>query len=283
VAGSDYRDDIGFSNSIIETLSESYRKIRNTLRYCLSQLYDFEPAQDETGELLAIDRWALSRFERYRSAAIEAYERYEYHKVYRATVELCAVDLSAFYFDVLKDRTYCSGKRWPARRAAQTVLHRIVRDLCRLLAPILSFTAEEAWGFVPGHGSDSVFLAGFPAPDPGLASDSLEEEFRHLQSLREVVNLALEQRRAAKEIGKATEADVVLTIPPGMAREVAERYEKDLADLFLVASVQIRAGKEASAEVRKSPHRACERCWRALPDVGANGLCARCQRAVSEG
>jgi isoleucyl-tRNA synthetase len=283
VAGSDYRDDIGFSNSIIETLSESYRKIRNTLRYCLSQLYDFDPAQDETAELLAIDRWALSRFERYRSAAIEAYDRYEYHKVYRATVELCAVDLSAFYFDVLKDRTYCSGKRWPARRAAQTVLHRIVRDLCRLLAPILSFTAEEAWGFVPRHGSESVFLAGLPAPDPGLVSDSLEEEFRHLQSLREVVNLALEQRRAAKEIGKATEADVVLTVPPGMAREVAERYEKDLADLFLVASVQIRAGKEASAEVRKSPHRACERCWRALPDVGANGLCARCQRAVSEG
>jgi len=283
VAGSDYRDDIGFSNSIIETLSESYRKIRNTLRYCLSQLHDFDPERDSTGELQAIDRWALSRFERYRAAAIEAYERYEYHKVYRATVELCAVDLSAFYFDVLKDRTYCSGKRWPARRAAQTVLYRIVRDLCRLLAPILSFTAEEAWGYVPRREPDSVFLAGFPSPEPGMASDSLEEEFRHLQSLREVVNLALEQRRAAKEIGKATEAEVTLVVPPGMAREVAERYEKDLADLFLVASVQLKAGNAASAEVRKSAHRPCERCWRALPDVGGNGLCARCQRAVSEG
>ena len=227
--------------------------------------------------------WALSRFERYRAAAIEAYDRYEYHKVYRATVELSSLDLSAFYFDVLKDRTYCSGKRWPARRAAQTVLYRIARDLCRLLAPILSFTAEEAWGFVPRHDPESVFLAGFPAADPGLVSDSLEEEFRHLQGLREVVNLALEQKRAAKVIGKATEADVVLTVPPGMAREVAERYEKDLADLFLVASVELRPGEAAAAEVKKSPHRPCERCWRALPDVGEKGLCARCQRAVSEG
>jgi isoleucyl-tRNA synthetase len=111
----------------------------------------------------------------------------------------------------------------------------------------------------------------------------LEEEFRHLQSLREVVNGALEQKRAAKEIGKATEADVTLTVPPGMAREVAERYEKELADLFLVASVTLRPGEGAAAEVRKSPHKPCERCWRALPDVGEKGLCARCQRAVSEG
>jgi len=98
-----------------------------------------------------------------------------------------------------------------------------------------------------------------------------------------VVNLALEQKRAAKEIGKATEADVALTVPPGMAREVAQRYEKELADLFLCASVTLRPGETAAAEVRKSPNRPCERCWRALPDVGENGLCARCQRAVSEG
>ena len=105
----------------------------------------------------------------------------------------------------------------------------------------------------------------------------------HLQSLRQVVNLALEQKRVAKEIGKATEADVVLRVPPGMAREVAERYESDLADLFLCASVTLQPGKEAAAEVRKSPHRPCDRCWRALPEVPAGGgLCARCKKAVSE-
>ncbi|HZX92896.1 MAG TPA: isoleucine--tRNA ligase [Myxococcales bacterium] len=285
VAGSDYRDDVGFSNSIVETLTESYRKIRNTLRYCLSQLFDFDPAQDSVPAeaLLPVDRWALSRFERYRASVIASYDTYEFHKVYRATVDLCTMDLSAFYFDVLKDRTYCSGKRWPERRAAQTVLYRIVRDLCRLLAPVLSFTSEEAWRYVPRREAASVFLAGFPAAEPALVSDSLEEEFRVLGELRAVVNLALEQKRAAKEIGKATEADVTLTVPSGMAREVAERYEKQLGDLFLCASVSLRAGDTAAAEVRKSPHRPCDRCWRALPDVGDEGLCARCRRAVSEG
>jgi len=284
VAASDYRADVGWSNQIADTLSESYRKIRNTLRYCLSQLYDFDPEQDATGELQPVDRWALSRFERYRAQVAKAYEAYEFHRIYHATLELCATDLSAFYFDVLKDRTYCSGKRWPERRAAQTVLHRIARDLCRLLAPILSFTTEEAWRHLPRKPAASVFLAGLPAAEPALVSDSLEEEFAVLRSLRETVNLALEEKRVAKEIGKATEADVTLTVPPGLAGEVAERYENGLADLFLCASVTLRPGEQAAAEVRKSGNASCVRCWRALPEVAASEekLCARCRRAVSE-
>ncbi|MFN2546208.1 MAG: isoleucine--tRNA ligase [Myxococcales bacterium] len=281
VAASDYRSDIAWSPKIGDTLTEGYRKIRNTVRYCLSQLYDFDPASDSTDELLPIDRWALSRFERYRSQVLQAYDAYEFHRIYHATVDLCASDLSAFYFDVLKDRTYCSGKRWPERRAAQTVLFRIVRDLCRLLAPMMSFTCEEAWRHLPGKRAESVFLAGFPQAEPALVSGSLEEEFGHLKSLREVVNLALEQKRVVKEIGKATEADVTLHVPPGLAREVAERYEKQLADLFLCASVALRPGEAAAAEVRRSPHTPCERCWRALPDV-VGGLCARCRKAVEE-
>src|SRR5205807_596552 len=213
-------------NHILDTLAEGYRKIRNTLRYCLSQLHDFDPQQDAVEDLQAIDRWALSRFERYRGLVIEAYEAYQFHRIFHATVDLCATDLSAFYFDVLKDRTYCSGKRWPERRAAQTVLYRLARDLCRLLAPMISFTAEEAWRYLPRSGNASVFLAGLPEPEPGLVSDSLEEEFAHLIALRSLVNSALEEKRVAKELGRATEADVVLRVPPGLAREVAERYEK---------------------------------------------------------
>src|SRR6185503_10154841 len=181
-----------------------------------------DPAADASNELLPIDRWALSRFERYRAQVIAAYEACEFHRIYHATVDFCATDLSAFYFDVLKDRTYCSGKRWPERRAAQTVLYRLVRDLCRLLAPIISFTAEEAWRHLPGEKARSVLLAGLPEADPAALSDSLEEEFQQLQALRQVVNLALEQKRVAKEIGKATEADVTLSVPAGVAREVAE-------------------------------------------------------------
>src|SRR5207253_6652264 len=134
----------------------------------------FDPAADSSAEQSPIDRWALSRFERYRAQVIEAYEKYEYHRIFHATVDLCATDLSAFYFDVLKDRTYCSGQAWPERRASQTVLHRVGRDLCRLLAPMMSFTSEEAWRHLPRKSAESVFLAGFPEAEPALVSDSLE-------------------------------------------------------------------------------------------------------------
>ncbi|HEY2029794.1 MAG TPA: isoleucine--tRNA ligase [Myxococcales bacterium] len=284
VAASDYRDDIRFSNAILDTLSESYRKIRNTLRYCLSQTHDFDPLKDPSIGLLPIDRWALSRFEKYRAQVVSAYDAYEYHRAYHATIELCASDLSAFYFDVLKDRTYCSGKHWPERRAAQTVLHKIATDLPRLLAPVLSFTSEEAWKHLANKSHDSVFLAGFPDAHPELVDEKLEADFAQLQALRQTVNLALEQKRVAKEIGKASEAEVTLAVPEGPARMVARRYEGELADLFLCASVKLVDGETAQAEVRKSAHTPCERCWRSLPEVAASPrkICARCERAVSE-
>jgi isoleucyl-tRNA synthetase len=284
VAASDYRDDIRFSNAILDTLSESYRKIRNTLRYCLSQTFDFDPLVDASIGLEPIDRWALSRFEKYRATVVQAYEAYEFHRAYHATIEFCATDLSAFYFDVLKDRTYCSGKHWPERRAAQTVLHKISVDLPRLLAPILSFTSEESWKHLKQKPAESVFLAGFPEAHPALVDEALEQEFAQLASLRQTVNLALEQKRVAKEIGKASEADVILRVPEGPAREVAQKYQASLADLFLCASVTLEAGAEAAAEVRKSPHTPCVRCWRSLPEVEASPrkICARCERAVAE-
>jgi isoleucyl-tRNA synthetase len=304
VAASDYRDDVRLSNGILDSLAEGYRKIRNTLRYCLSQLYDFDPANDAVAEagLLPIDRWALSRLERYRAGVVRAYETFEFHRVYHATVELCATDLSAFYFDVLKDRTYCSGKHWPERRAAQTVLLRVAEGLCQLLAPIASFTAEEAWLELPKTVSPrpaSVFLAGLPAPQPHLADDSLEEEFRYLALFREAVNARLEEKRAAKELGKAAEAEVTLLLArdaaAGLEGEVAEKYEAQLADLFLCAKVTVETARDlrgpdgaprmVDARVRKSVEKSCERCWRALQDVGKDPqhptLCERCSRAVS--
>jgi isoleucyl-tRNA synthetase len=285
VAASDYRDDVRLSQQILETLSEGYRKIRNTLRYCLSQIYDFDPGRDSIplDRVEPIDRWALSRLERYRAGVTRAYDQYEFHRVYHATVDLAATDLSAFYFDVLKDRTYCSAANWPVRRAAQTVLYRACRDLCRLLAPIASFTTEEAWQHLPGEKVASVFLAGLPEAEPQLADDALEEEFRHLASFRRVVNEALEVKRTAKEIGKATEADVTLRVPrePAVLREVAEKYEASLADLFLTATVRVEPGETLSAEVKRSPCPSCERCWRALAEVsGSPALCRRCRRAV---
>jgi isoleucyl-tRNA synthetase len=158
-----------------------------------------------------------------------------------------------------------------------------------MLSPISSFTAEEAWQHVPGREVPSVFLAGLPAPEPALIDDALEEEFRELAALRVAVNVALEQKRVAKEIGKATEADIVLRLAADSSpalREVIEKYEKQLADLFLCASVRVEpgdAGGALQAIVEKSANTPCERCWRALPEVAASDrhLCARCAKAVA--
>jgi isoleucyl-tRNA synthetase len=310
VAASDYREDIRVSMTILEKIAEGYRKIRNTLRYCLSQLYDFDPARDAlpARELLPLDRWALSRIERFAGQVLSAYRSFEFHRVYHATVDLCAIDLSAFYFDALKDRTYCSGASWPGRRSAQTALHRIADSLCRLLAPMASFTAEEVWQQMPAARPDgrprakSVFLAGFPAPDEKLLDDSLEEEFRVLRLLRESVNVRLEEQRVQKVLGKATEAEVTLVLSPeaeaGLEGEVARKYAADLADLFLCAKVTLEtrqlppqpggSARLFEAVVKKSGHASCGRCWRALADVlpreaieGSPALCDRCARALS--
>jgi isoleucyl-tRNA synthetase len=312
VAASDYRDDVRLSNGILDMLSEGYRKIRNTLRYCLSQLYDFDPSQHAVAyaQLEPLDRWALSRFEEFRREVVQAYSRYEFHRVYHATVELCASDLSAFYFDVIKDRTYCSGKAWRERRAAQTVIHRVGRDLCRLLAPIASFTAEEAWGYLPkalgsdgddlqadtGQRPDSVFLAGLPLTQCKLDEDLLAQ-FDALREVRTQVNAELERKRVAKEFGKSSEADVALTVRHSAGADEAlvlrQLGEARLAELFLTGSVALSIeedpaapaeGLQVQVEAKKSPNLACERCWRALAEVGKDSahptLCGRCVRAV---
>jgi isoleucyl-tRNA synthetase len=312
VAASDYRDDVRVSPNILETLAEGYRKIRNTLRYCLSQLFDFDPARDAVpvAQLLPVDRWALSRMERYAGQVLGAYRAFEFHRVYHATVDLCAIDLSAFYFDALKDRTYCSGRAWIERRSAQTALHRIADALCRLLAPMASFTAEEAWAQLPpidpsGKAREaSVLLAGFPAEQPALLDESLEEEMRVLRLLRETVNARLEEKRAAKLLGKASEAEVELAISPdawaGVEGEVARKYGAQLADLFLCAKVTVDSrplqpepdGAQPLCEVSvvKSGHRPCDRCWRAVVDVSVRpnatlaaeaAVCDRCARALA--
>ena len=268
VAASDYRDDIRLSNNILDTLADGYRKIRNTLRYCLSQLYDYDPATDapHASELLDIDRWALSRLERYRAGAESAYRSFEFHRLYHSTVDFCAVDLSAFYFDVLKDRTYCSGAAWTERRAAQSVLHKIADTLARVLAPVSSFTAEEAWAQLPQLSpaktarTESVFLAGMPAASPGDLDESLEEEFRIIRVLRERVNGRLEEKRALKELTKATEAEVVLALSheaaAGPEGEVARKYQAQLADLFLCAYVQLETFPESGPRIGPQLRRA---------------------------
>ncbi len=294
-AAEDYRDDIRLSDEIVARLADSYRKLRNTLRYGLSNLYDFDPARQrvEPDGLLRFDRYLRSRLHRFVREAGAAYDAYEIHRVYRGAVDFCAVELSSLYFDVIKDRLYCSARDSRERRAAQTVVHEIVETLCRLLAPILSFTCEEAYGHLPGR-LESVFVAGIPSADERAFDPALEASFDALLGLRTDVRRELEGLRRDKAIGSSQEARVSLWLPEGaLQTSAASAGATELAELFIVSEVSLqggappanaKAGETTGAFIRveTASGARCARCWNHRPAVGEGGvpLCARCRAAL---
>ncbi len=285
VAAEDYRADIRYSDQILDRLSDAYRKIRNTLRYALGNLHDFDPESHRLPpeQWHDLDRWAYGRLQDWVERIGAAYDTYEFHTVYHATVDLCAVDLSAVYFDVLKDRLYCSGRDWPERRAAQTVLWHLALDLTRGLAPILSFTCEEAWQALreahPDAGlADSVFLTDLPRPDRRVEPP----DFSALLQVREAALRELEARRKEKAIGKSLEAKVRLTLPEDLYQAL-ERWRDFLPDWFIVSQVELLGGEARGVEVLPAEGGRCVRCWK-YDALGSNPahpeLCPRCTRAV---
>ena len=234
-------------------------------------------------ELLPIDRWAHDRLVAWQEKVRAAYEGYEFHLAYHATVQLCAVELSSLYFDVVKDRLYTARKDGPARRSAQTVLWLVAHDLCTWLAPILSFTASEAWGYLPGAPATSVFLAGLPRRDRSAGADALEARYAALFAVREVVQKALETARAAKLIGKSTEAAVTVRAQ-GEQRALLESALAELPALFIVSKVTLADGPLA-AQVAPAPGQKCPRCWTFATDCGASAahpdLCGKCVEALT--
>ncbi|HLL52466.1 MAG TPA: isoleucine--tRNA ligase [Myxococcaceae bacterium] len=300
VASSDYRDDVRLSEQILKGLSEGYRKIRNTLRYALSNLYDFDPAKDTVpaDQLLPLDQWARSRTAELINRVREAYEAYEFHLVYHHVVDFCAMDLSARYFDILKDRLYTSKAAGHARRSAQTVLHEIARDLLQILAPVMSFTAEEAWQTLPGKPTESVFLAGFPEPVVDeLVEGELLANFEKLFAVRGEVQKLLEVARRDKVIGASLEAKVALSAT-GAVRSFLEQHLKDLPTLLIVSQVELSDkpadkaqpitvpgfGTDSSlhAEVRVADGQKCPRCWTYSTRVGQQAeVCAKCEDALA--
>jgi isoleucyl-tRNA synthetase len=295
VASSDYRNDVRLSDQILKGLSEGYRKIRNTIRYALSNLYDFNPCADAVSEseMLPLDRWARGRLAEVVARVRKAYEAYEFHLVYATLVDFCAGDLSAVYFDILKDRLYTTRKEGRARRSAQTVLHEVAATLIQLLAPVMSFTAEEAWQHLPGKGAESVFLTDFP--EPAAAVDAaLAERYGKLFALRSAVQGLLEAARREKMIGASLEARVVLSAS-GKAREVLEGNLAELPGLLIVSQVELgevargqvldvgqALGGEVRAEVRPARGGKCPRCWTYAEEVAAGAeVCPKCQEALS--
>jgi isoleucyl-tRNA synthetase len=294
----DFLEDMVLSDEILARNTEAYRKIRNTFRFLLGNLAGFDPAADRVpdGELLEIDAWILGRFEDLRRRLVAAYERYELHRVYHGLHQFCGVTLSSFYLDVLKDRLYTSPPASRERRSAHTALYLLADGLCRLMAPIACFTAEEVWRHLPGDPearARSVHETLFPEALPHALDESRDERWAALLSLRDEVARALEQARRAKLINDSLEAVVRLDLPDGL-RPVVEHFGGDLRFLLKVAEVgEGEPGPEALTSethsglrvgILRSEGSKCPRCWNRENELGTDAgypeVCARCASAL---
>jgi isoleucyl-tRNA synthetase len=284
VASQDFRNDIIVSDERIKTVAESYRVIRNALRYQLSNLYDFDPAKHTVADdkLTKLDRWILGEFSKLENELIKAYDDFEFHVVYQKISQFVAVELSAIYHDAIKDRLYTDAANSPRRRSTQTALHQLVKGLCQMLSPILVFSAEEAWEFVPA-GSGSVHECKLSTCGVALQPEELED-WEWLSEWRGRVLPELEKRRQEKLIGKALDAKVSVGVPDAQM-SLAERNREPLRELLNVSQLELKSSAEATISVSKADGQKCERCWHWETHVGSNNehptICGRCVKAVA--
>jgi len=296
VAMSDYTQDIRVSQEILARAAEAYRKIRNTLRYLVANLYDFDPAVDRLpyARQEEIDRYILAKYAEIGQRILLAYEQYDYRTIFQALNAFTTVDLSAVYNDIAKDRLYTFAARSRERRSAQTAMYAMADGLTRLMAPILSFTSDELWRFLPGAREESVHIALFPemADLLMLVDAELTARWDRLIAVREQVLAQIEPLRKNKQIGSSLQAKVILSAAKDELA-LLQRHARDLPMLFIVSEVELRPGPDA-VEATARPHvtieRAggvkCERCWRYVPSVSRDpawaGLCDRCQEALAQ-
>jgi len=303
VASSDFKSDIRVSRDILDQMAEVYRKIRNTCRFLLGNLYDFDPARDimPFEKLQEIDRWALGRLSRLTEKVAKAYSQYEYHILYHALHNFCAIDMSSVYLDVIKDRIYCSPPFSQERRAAQTVMYKVINTIVRLMAPVLAYTAEEIWQYLPrtDEMEESVHLVKWPELAAQYIDDELEAKWERLLAVRSEVARGLENLRRQGIIGQSLQAQVELYAKKGLFEFLREN-EKLLADLFIVSRVvlhdwtgELPESVAPSTEmdglaiaVSKIVGEKCERCWKYSEGVGASKeastLCPRCAQVVPQ-
>ena len=297
VAAGDYREDVRISEEILGQLVEAYRRIRNTARFLLGNLYDFDPASDALphARLPELERWALHRTHALLERCRAAYEAFEFHLIYHALNNFCSVDLSSFYLDVRKDRLYCERPGGPERRSTQTALFGILDVLVRLMAPLLSFTAEDIWGHMPGRErAPSVFLGGLPEPPAAWRDEQLAARFERLLAVRAAVTKAIEEARQAGVVKQSSEARVVLGVEQGDGlAELLAAQAAELPALFLTAAVTVGDDGRAPASpvlaglrvaVERASGKKCPRCWN-VRVVGGDArhpdLCARCVTVVA--
>ncbi len=301
-SSADYREDMRISNEIVSRMVDAYRKIRNTCRFLLGNINDIEISGTDLKaikkeELPEIDRLALSMLQGLIGKVTHAYETFAFYEVYHAVYKFCIIDMSSFYLDILKDRLYTARSDSGERRSAQLVLHNILISLTKMIAPILSFTAEEIWRHIPGDREESVFLSDFPEVDNDFLDQQLEQKWGKLSKIRDEVNKALEIKRQEKFIGNALEAKVVL-FAGKEARAILDEYRDDLPALFIVSDVKIGETaeapstaynsteiKEMAIQVERAEGAKCQRCWNWSVSVGGHDdhpdLCKRCYAVIT--
>jgi isoleucyl-tRNA synthetase len=307
VASVDFREDMAASENLMQRCAEIYKKLRNTFRFLLGNLNGFDPKRDRVAEadLLPLDRYMLARTRELTENILGWYERFEFHRVYHALNDFAVADLSNFYLDVLKDRMYTFAPTSKERRSAQTVLWQITETLVRLVAPILSFTADEIWEYLPAvEGREaSVHLAQFPAPAEIFSEEpaQLIEEWKQIFAVRDEVMRVLEEDRKAKRIGKGLEAELEITASGGQL-SLLQRHAAGLKEILNVSRVEIIAKNLDDEDIVLGPigipwksinistlpatgHK-CARCWNFMPEVSNYGIwqnvCTRCQDAMTE-
>jgi isoleucyl-tRNA synthetase len=300
VAGEDFRDNIRLSDEILQRLTEAYRRIRNTCRFILGNLHDFNSATDSVSypQMHELDRWILHRLQDLSERVFKAYDRFEFHPVFHSLHNFCVLDLSSFYLDIIKDRLYVSSPRSAARRSAQTALQEILEVLVRLMAPILSFTAEEIWEHMKGEQrSPSVHAETFLPVKAELKDSGLAERWEAVLTVRKEITKALEIERKARRIGHSLDASITLGLPRSLFARL-ELFQEQLRDLFIVSSItllpsdNVEEGYESEeikglrVFVKPSSEPKCERCWVHDASVGKFAdhpvLCKRCVKEIAE-
>ena len=297
IAATDYRGEMNVSEEILKRMADAYRRIRNTARYLLANLDGFDPAVDcvQDHELLDLDRWILADARELQERIIGLYHSYEFHQIFQALHQYCGVTLSSFYIDIIKDRIYTMQKNSPARRSAQTVMYHITEAFVRWIAPILSFTADEIWRYIPGKRSNSVFLEDWYTGFPEVASHH-DKVWSLIIPVRDEVTKQLEKLRAAGAIGSSLDAEVEIHCD-GESRRLLDELEDELRFVFITSYARVcdagsitgDAGPTSIDGIKirglASSHEKCVRCWHHREDVGSNAahpeLCGRCVENVA--
>ena len=291
VASSDYTVDVRAGKEIFRQLSEAYRKMRNTARFMLGNINDFDPAKDmvDDDQLFEIDRWALEACNKLTATMRDAYEHYDFSRAYHALYNFCVIDMSNFYMDVIKDRLYCADDH--ARRCAQTALYRILVDFTKLLAPILCFTSQEIWSYIPKLDGMKDYVVFEQMPEAKAAADeAFEAKWDRIMAIRDDVKKVLEQARADKVIGSALEAGLTLYCSKEVYDFLNAIPMDELADLFIVSHVDLVEGEGGvkglveglGVSAAHAASNKCLRCWKYETTVGEDGLCPRCAKVLKQ-